>query len=168
MPLILLPLLLAIAQDAPATCPAMPAPLPAALAGWKPGARVAAGTTGAGVPSLALGTRADVALVDATKVRYVLPLTRPATSGSNGGLVAFAVERAGTYEIALGTAAWIDVVGGTGSGTGVSLASSAHAHGPACSGIRKMVDFKLAPGAYVLQISASRDATTGVMVTLLP
>ena len=46
--------------------------------------------------------------------------------------------------------------------------STAHGHGPACSTIRKMVDFSLQPGRYVLQISANAEAEISVLVTRAP
>lgn len=161
--LLALPSLVAAAPEAVAPCPATSAPLAAPLTGWVPGVRVTAGTAAADVPPLTLAGRADVALADDAGVHYVVTPGKSGAAGSKGGLLAFLVTRAGTYRVALGTAAWVDVIG-----NGTSIASTAHGRGPACSGIRKMVDFALAPGAYVLQISGSGDPVTGVMVTPLP
>ncbi|ABE63535.1 hypothetical protein Nham_2757 [Nitrobacter hamburgensis X14] len=60
------------------------------------------------------------------------------------------VREAGTYRVALDSAAWIDLVRGR-----QAVISIAHGHGPACTGIRKIVDFPLAPGLYTLQIAAN-------------
>lgn len=163
MPLVLLLPLLLATETPVATCPAEPTPLPAVLAGWKPGAALTAGKSEQDIPHLTLGARADVTLRESSAVTYVRAPAKPAAAGSKSGLLAFFVAQAGTYRIALGTAAWIDVIG-----NGKSIASSAHDHGPACSGIRKLVDFALTPGAYVLQISGSAAGTTGVLVTRLP
>ena len=122
-----------------------------------------AGSDGPVFPFLPLGARAEVTLSDDAGVRYVVKPEKPAAPGTKGGLLSFKVTRAGTYRVALGTAAWIDLLAGTRP-----VASVAHDHGPTCSGIRKMVDFELAPGAYVLQVSGSGVGTTGVLVTPLP
>lgn len=85
---------------------------------------------------------------------------KPGEPASNGGIFTFNVPTAGRYRIALGAGAWIDVLKGA-----VPAASVAHAHGPACSTIRKMVDFKLQPGRYLLQIAGSSAATLPMMVS---
>ena len=46
--------------------------------------------------------------------------------------------------------------------------SVAHGRGPACSGIRKMVDFALEPGLYVLQIAGNGGPSLPVMIARLP
>ena len=46
--------------------------------------------------------------------------------------------------------------------------SGAHAPGPACSGIRKTVQFPLQPGRYVIQLSANGDPTIAMMVSRVP
>ncbi len=51
---------------------------------------------------------------------------------------------------------------------GKSLSSVAHAHGPDCTGVRKMVDFRLSPGAYILQLSGATEASLPVMIVRLP
>ena len=48
------------------------------------------------------------------------------------------------------------------------IASTAHGHGPICTGIRKMVDFPLERGRHVLQIAGSPGSTIPVMVARLP
>ena len=45
------------------------------------------------------------------------------------------------------------------------MTRTAHAPGPACTGIRKTVQFPLQPGHYVLQISANADPTIAVMIS---
>lgn len=164
--ILLLPLLLAAApQEPPAPCPTPAAPLPPALAAWTPGPSLAAATDAASVAhtGIKLGGRVELMLAATDTVRFVHAPGKPAAPGSFGGMLAFTVARAGTYRIALGTGAWIDVVSGT-----TALNSVAHDHGPACSGIRKLVDFELTPGRYVLQIEGSKDAATPVLVTPLP
>jgi hypothetical protein len=163
--ILLLPLLLAAApQEPPAPC-ATPAALPANLAAWTPGASVAAATDTKSLASaqLPIGTRLEVMLAPSDDVRFMHRPGKPGEPMSKGGMLGFTVTRPGTYRVALGTGAWLDVVSGT-----TALSSVAHDHGPACSGIRKLVDFTLTPGRYVLQIEGSKDAATPVLVTPLP
>ena len=57
------------------------------------------------------------------------------------------VKKAGRLVVALDGGAWIDLVH-----EGAVVKSATHGHGPACSGIRKMVEFDVTPGRYLLQI----------------
>ena len=58
------------------------------------------------------------------------------------------VKKAGRLVVALDGGAWIDLVH-----EGAIVKSVTHGHGPACSGIRKMVEFDVTPGRYLLQIA---------------
>ncbi|WP_454886112.1 hypothetical protein [Sphingomonas oryzagri] len=116
-----------------------------------------------GVPVVRPGGPAMVKLIDAAKVRFAVPLARPVADGDKGGLVILKIREAGTYRIALQHKAWIDMMRG-----GRAIESSAHAHGAPCSGIAKMVDFRLPRGVYTLQLSAAADETTGLSVTKQP
>lgn len=149
----------------PAPCPTPAAALPPDLAAWTPGRSLAAATdrTSLVQAPLAIGKRVEGMLAATDTVRFVHPPAKPGDPLGKGGMFAFTVARGGTYRIALGTAAWIDVVKGARP-----LASVAHAHGPACTGVRKLVDFALKPGRYVLQIEGSKDAVAPVLVTRLP
>lgn len=159
--LLALPLLVSAASpEAVPPCPGVAAPLPASLAAWQAGPVVTAASDGA---ALRLNTRTAVTLAEAAAVHYLLPPEHPGAAGSRGGVLTFTVTRAGTYRIALGAAAWVDVVQG-----GKAVASVAHDHGPACSGIRKLVDFVLTPGSYALQLSGSSAPTLAMLVTPLP
>ncbi|MBN8838706.1 MAG: homogentisate 1,2-dioxygenase [Sphingomonadales bacterium] len=154
------------AGETPAACPADAKPaLPAALAGWATPAPLAAAADPAGLARAALvpGKAATVTLLPTRSVHYPLQPEKPGGSVSHGGLLAFTITRAGSYRVALGSGAWIDVVR-----DGKALVSTAHGHGPACSTIRKMVDFSLEPGDYVLQVSANAAAELPVLIAPLP
>lgn len=125
-------------------------------------------------PVITVGQRVDVRLRDAATVRYAVAV-KPARAGradggadakpaaDKAGLLALRIAAPGTYRFALQRGAWIDVVHG-----GRALASAAHRMGGACSGIRKMVDFRLRPGGYLIQLSHAADDDTGLIVTKQP
>ncbi len=62
-----------------------------------------------------------------------------------------------------GWGAWIDVVR-----DGKPLESIAHGHGPACSGIRKIVDFALQPGRYLVSIDGNEAPEVSILVAAKP
>ncbi len=98
--------------------------------------------------TLTLGMPAQIAL-------------RPDGEGKHAGSASIAVVTAGTYEVSLGSAAWIDV-----TTADAVLASTGHGHGPACSGIRKIVRFDLQPGTYDVRLSRSESDKAQVLVSL--
>ncbi|WP_051003675.1 hypothetical protein [Sphingobium sp. SYK-6] len=153
----------ALAQPAQPACEA-PA-LPAHLAGWSaPVARVAArDAASAQAASLVLGQAADLSLAPVGEVRFAAEPGKQPGPESHAGLAGFTVTTAGQYRVAADSPVWIDVVA-----AGQALPSAGHGHGPACSGIRKMVDFALEPGRYLLQIAGSAGASTRVLVVALP
>jgi hypothetical protein len=147
------------------TCPATPATLPPELTGWAGRAPILAATDASGLAAATLmpGKGADVSLKPTPEVHYPLRPSHPGGSVSSGGLLAFEVATAGTYRVAIGSGAWIEVVR-----DGASLQSTAHGHGPACSGIGKMVDFPLTQGRYMLEIAGNGAPSIAVLVTRVP
>jgi hypothetical protein len=146
-------------------CPEQAAPLPAELAPWTAPAPLTAATRpeDAGKAEIKVGEAVKAALVHTPDVNYAARPTKPGGSVAFGGLLHLAVAEPGTYRVAIGNASWIDVVKG-----GEKVESIHHGGGPACSGIRKMVDYPLQQGDYVVQLSAGGDAQTGVLVVKLP
>lgn len=159
----------ASAQMAPAptpqACGAMDVELPPELAGWTAKAPLAAATVAADLPkaSLTPGNAFLATLPSTPDVTYVVQPEKPGGSVSHGGLFDLTVKSAGTYVIALGTGAWIDVLK-----DGAPLMSGSHGRGPNCTTLRKMVTFDLKPGAYVVQISANGPAELPIMVAKRP
>lgn len=76
-----------------------------------------------------------------------------------GQAVTLRIAEAGTYGVALGIGAWIDV-----ARDGRSLDSVGHGHGPACSTIRKIVDFRLEPGTYTVTLSRTTEPAARIFV----
>ena len=151
-------------EMAPAVCAAFVTPT-GALAPWaNPAPLAAANNEGrTGRARLAIGQAARLTLLQTSQVRYPLRPEKPGGSVGFGGLVRIDVREAGTYRVALGSAGWIDLVHGR-----QAVTSSAHGHGPDCTGIRKMVDFPLTAGRYTLQIAANGAPQTTVLVARLP
>lgn len=150
-------LLIASPALAQPDCPKDAEPLPPALAAWSPTPDVLSKDA-----VLATGSPMRVAL-EPTKVRFAAPPQREPKPGSFGGVIRFDVQQAGTWRVALGAGGWIDVLT-----DGKAVASTAHDHGPACSGIRKIVDFTLRTGTHTLQISGAAADSIDVMVTRAP
>ena len=132
------------------TCPAKPV-LPPELADWS---RNVSGKTiyGYGEPRdigwPALGAaRTELSLHKTESLRYWIAPEREPDVFKFGGMVPIDVKKAGRLVVALDGGAWIDLVH-----EGAVVRSATHGHGPACSGIRKMVEFDVAPGRYLLQI----------------
>ncbi len=138
---------------------------PAGLSGWSTPAPATAAGNEAGLAAavIPVGARADAVLRQTGDIRYVARPEKPGGSVSFGGMFAFDVTEPGTYRVALDSAAWIDVLR-----NGKAVASTAHGPGPECSGIRKMVDFPLEPGRYVLQLAANGKPAIAVLVARLP
>ena len=151
-------------EAAPAECPAGPV-LPPELAGW---GQAGAGATmreydaARAAEGPALGARRTaLSLHEGSGVVYRVAPEKAPAAGRWGGAVPVAVERAGTLVVALDKGAWIDLVRDD-----AAVASARHGHGPACSGIRKLVEFAVTPGRYLLQISGAPDASIAAMAVL--
>jgi hypothetical protein len=148
----------AIAQEAPddPSCANVRVAIPAELAAWSKQTPVAAGIKAGGGASVTPGQALLVALHPASLVTLA-PV--PKENGGHAGTLTLTVQEAGNYRVALGGRAWVDLVG-----TGRALSSSAHGHGPKCTGIRKMVDYTLKPGRYTIQLSGSQADNMPLLV----
>lgn len=140
-----------------ASCESVRVALPPELAGWSTQTPVSAGTKPGEGATLEVGRATLVSLHSAKHLGFAAPAKGEAEG--NGGTLALAIPKSGTYRVALGDAAWIEMVQG-----GKPVASRSHAHGPRCSGIRKIVEFTLAPGNYTVQLSGSPADSVALMV----
>lgn len=136
--------------------------LSGAQASWTAPNALAAGGTGgaASAAKLAIGHASRVTLLPSPQVDYVLRPGKPGASSDFGGLLQVNVSKAGQYAVALSSAAWVDLVRGKRA-----VDSIGHRRGPACSGIHKVVDFRLLPGRYILQIAANGEPQVTVLVS---
>jgi hypothetical protein len=112
---------------------------------------------------LALGKGYEASLAKKADVTFIVEPEKPGGSVSYSGLFSFTVETAGDYTVALGSAAWIDVLE-----DGKALEPSSFGHGPACTTIRKMVVFAMKPGLHVLQVAGNGADTLKLMVAKAP
>lgn len=151
----------ASAAEAPPECTAPVAPA-GELASWASPAPLNSANYASQLPEAQIhpGQAIQLGLHPVGAVKFPVAPGKP---GGNGGLAELTIAEAGTYRVALGTAAWIDL-----SQDGKAIESTTHGHGEECTGIRKIVDFPLKPGRYVLAISANLDMRTQVLVAKKP
>ncbi len=145
-------------QAAPATCAVEPA-LPREWQRWPMRIGVSAAASSATMPVIRVDQAFDVTLVPGSLARFIVPPGRKPETGGHAGLVELNVIQPGLHQVALGSAAWVDIVQ-----NGRTIASVDHGHGPECSGIRKIVTFNLQPGRYVIQLSGAADPALALMV----
>jgi len=98
---------------------------------------------------------------DATEFAVGKPVTLALESGAASRTLT--IETAGRYGVAAGSKVWIDL-----NANGTTQTSVEHGHGPACSGIRKVVWFDLKPGTYDLALSKGETASVRVLVVRAP
>ena len=151
------------AKDA-ASCPAAPV-LPSELADW---ARNASSKTiyaygdDLGAEWSPLGAaRTLLPLHKFESLRYGIAPDRKPDVYKFGGMIPIDVKKPGRLTVALDAGAWIDLVR-----DGKVVKSTTHGHGPACSGIRKMVEFDVTQGRYLLQIVNAPTASIHAMALL--
>jgi hypothetical protein len=154
----------AVPMPAQPACAVMDKALPAPWTGWTSPEALKGGTGLSTSGKLTVGRTYSAALTASEGMTYVVPLPKPAAPGTFGGLFTLTVDTAGTYSIALGEGAWIDVAPAAGK----VLSSVAHGHGPACTSIHKVVDFALQPGAYVIQVSGAPTSPVVIAVAVKP
>ncbi|HMO77536.1 MAG TPA: hypothetical protein PKD48_19520 [Sphingopyxis sp.] len=156
-----------LAAAAPPKAPACPAEpvLPEGLEGWS---RTASNKTiyaygdRRAIDWTVLGpVRTALSLHGFESLRYWVAPERTPDVHKFGGMVPITVDRPGRLVVALDAGAWIDLVQ-----DGAIVKSAAHGHGPACSGIRKMVEYDVAPGRYLLQIVNAPDRSIRAMAVL--
>jgi hypothetical protein len=143
-------LALLLAQAGPATapsqCDSLRVAMPASLTGWSD-----AGALGA------IGKAFTVAAADPTTIRGLR--IGEVTRSGGAALVPFEVDSDATYRVAVSDKAWVDVVAGNSV-----VKSTAHGHGPACSGISKVVDFPLKRGRYALHLTGISAPSVKVLI----
>lgn len=112
--------------------------------------------------TLIVGQAAALTLLPNGRIEYPVTPGKAGAADSFGGIAQIDVPQAGLYRVALGSAAWVDVVR-----DGKAIASTKHGHGPACTGIRKLVDFPLQAGSHTLLIAGNGTPQTTILVAHL-
>ena len=102
--------------------------------------------------------RTELPLHKFESLRYGVAPERKPDVHKFGGMIPIEVKQAGRLIVALDAGAWIDLVR-----DGTVVQSITHGHGPACSGIRKMVEFDVTQGRYQLQIVNAPAASIHAM-----
>ncbi|MDR3373899.1 MAG: hypothetical protein P4L98_09245, partial [Ancalomicrobiaceae bacterium] len=146
-------------------CPEDAVPLPAELSGWTTQLPIVAATQPGQIGSaeVKVGQAVKASMQMTPGVTYAARPANPGGTVSSGGIFKLSIPETGTYRVAVGTHSWIDIVD-----SGKLVESVNHGGGPACSGIKKMVDYPLNAGTYVLQLSAGDEMTAGILVVKLP
>lgn len=150
------------AQAREPKCPEEAQPLPPDLAAWaKRDARIAAVATAErlGDAVVPVGRAVEVDLLPTPSVSFVIRPANPGGSVARGGMFRLEIAKAATYHVAVGARSWLDVVV-----AGKAAEAVAHGGGPACAGIRKVVDYDLPIGTHVLMVAASDAAVTTLLV----
>ncbi len=155
----------ALAEAEPPVCTAA-GTLPPELSAWSMLVFRDAATSPSALDQARLvpGEASRVTLAPMARVTFPLHPEKTAAADSYGGLLQLVVPARGTYRVVLGSRAWIDMVAPAGQ----AVPSIAHTMGPACTGIRKMVDFALAPGHHTLQLSGNPTTEISVLVLRQP
>jgi hypothetical protein len=148
----------------PDTCTAV-APPPPEFAGWEKPSDLVGARTEAGLPAATFGPgkaiTAKLAPVDS--VTYRKPVQKADGPAVYGALYRLKIAASGTYRVQTAAGPWIDLF----KDDAVAIRSTAHGHGPACTGMAKYVDFPLQPGDYLIQFSESLKPDTEIMVVMV-
>jgi hypothetical protein len=104
-------------------------------------------------------------LLDAGSAGLPKPPERaPRATPSMAGFAGFGPPAAaGSYQITLSAAAWIDIVQG-----GKYVKPSAFSGATDCPGVRKSIRVDLAASPFTLQISGLKDPSIGIVITPTP
>ena len=127
----------------PETCTAK-APPPAGMEAWSQPAPLAAALGEAGLDKAALkpGQAVAARFVPVSQVKYRVPPEKADGPATYGGLYRLTITEPGTYRVASSAAPWMDVFA---PGSSTPTRTAHFGHGPACTGIGKMVEFPCSP-----------------------
>ena len=102
----------------------------------------------------------DAALRPIAELQAAVPPHQARDGGATtGARLDLEIAAPGSYEILVDHAAWIDLVQGD-----AALRSTARAQAMPCTTVRKIVDFSLSPGRYVIQLSGTTAASARLLV----
>ncbi|RVT41152.1 hypothetical protein [Sphingobium algorifonticola] len=150
------------AQQPATDCPAKPA-LDYPWQDWTLPKAGMAGYQTSDARTLLLGSALEATLHPQGHMVYAAKPGKDGGAATFGGIFRLNLAKPSRVGIALSGAAWLDVV--IGAAPAVSID---HGHGPACSGIRKIVWFNLPKGANLVQIANAPTETIRIMAIEKP
>jgi hypothetical protein len=104
------------------------------------------------------GGTVQIGLLPQEQVRFAAG--KPSRKGY-AGLAAIDVPRAGILQVAVDNKTYVDVVR---AGKPLALVGEPKTKG--CTGVQKILEFKVAPGRYLVQLSGSPDKTVRIVTSL--
>lgn len=104
------------------------------------------------------GGTVQIALLPQNDVKFA---AGKATRKGYAGLAAIDLPKAGTLQLALDNKTYVDLVRG---GKPLALAGEPRMKG--CPGVQKTLDFKVAPGRYLIQLSGSPGKSVKIATSL--
>ena len=128
----------------------------------------AAGVTAAAAkgpaPTLEVDKLYDIALTPQDKVSFAMtPAKKVLADGAYGGMVKLHIPSAGKYRVSMSDGFWIDVIA-----DGKFAPTDDFTGGHACRAPRKIVQYPLPAGDFVLQFSNATSPSVKVTVTATP
>jgi hypothetical protein len=161
----------AAAQHAPVDCVSVSdSNLPPAFAGWaKPStaaqaATAAAAAAGPALPELAPDQPLALQLRPAAEVMLPHPPGQARTiENAHGGLVTVRIPAEGLWRISASAPVRIDLIGPSGP-----VASTGHGRMAPCTGIRKVVEFPVPAGSWLVQLNGNPGPELRLMLSRAP
>ena len=141
-------------------------PPPAGMEAWSSPVALPAAASEADLAKASLkpGQAITARFAPVADVKYRVPPEKADGPATFGGLYRLTVAEAGTYRVASSAAPWMDLFA---PGSTTPTRAGHFGHGPACTGLGKMVEFALQPGDYLLQFSESLIENPEIMVVKL-
>jgi hypothetical protein len=141
-------------------------PPPAGMEAWSAPKPLPAAHSEADLGKAAIlpGQAVTAGFAPVAQVKYRVPPEKADGPATFGGLYRLTVAEPGTYRVASSAAPWMDVFA---PGSSTPTKTARFGHGPACTGLGKMVEFSLQPGQYLLQFSESLTPDPELLVVKL-
>jgi hypothetical protein len=127
-------------------------------------AAVTAATAAGPTPTLEVDKLYDISLTPQDKVNFVMaPAKKALADGAYAGMVKLHIPTAGKYRVSMSDGFWIDVIT-----AGKFAPTDDFTGGHECRAPRKIVQYPLPAGDFVLQFSNATSPSVKVTVTATP
>lgn len=148
-----------------ADCTPSNANLPHDLMAWAaPAQPLTAGLAAATAPDLPVETHMNLRLHPPADVSLARPPEQQRTpEAPHAGLLRLRIEQAGVWRVSAARPVWVDLLL-----DGKPMATSNFGEMAPCTSIRKVLEFPLQPGDYLLQLSGNPGPDLELMVSLKP